>query len=284
MNQLIYPCILFNKNAKEAAEFYTSVFPDSKITTDSPIVVDISFGDQKLMLLNGPDVQVNPSASFMYMTDSSEEVEELWNKLIIGGKELMALDAYPWSKKYGWLQDKFGVSWQLYTGKKEDILQKYTPNLMFTGTQNGRAEEAIQFYTSVFPNSGVQGIMKYGENGGDVAGNVQHAQFHINGYYLMCMDSSGPHNFSFNEGVSMVVQCGSQDELDNYWNKLTANGGEESVCGWLKDKFGFSWQLFPTKVAELMGKGDAKKSGKMMEALMEMKKLDIAKLEAAYNS
>ncbi len=283
MNQSIYPCILFDGNAKEAAEFYLSVFPGSHITTDNGIVVFMNLKEQKFMLLNGPQVAVNPSASFMYMTDSPDEVKELWDKLIVGGKELMALDTYPWSSKYGWLQDQFGVSWQLYTGKKEDILQKYTPSLMFTGDQNGRAEEAINFYTSIFPNSGVQGVLKYGENGGDVAGNVQHAQFHINGYYLMCMDSSGPHDFSFNEGVSLVVECDTQDELDNYWNKLTTNGGSESVCGWLKDKFGFSWQIVPKKILQLMNNGNAEKSGKMMNALMKMKKLDIAQLEAAYN-
>jgi predicted 3-demethylubiquinone-9 3-methyltransferase (glyoxalase superfamily) len=283
MNQSIYPCILFDGNAKEAAEFYLSVFPGSHITTDNGIVVFMNLKEQKFMLLNGPQVAVNPSASFMYMTDSPDEVKELWDKLIAGGKELMALDTYPWSSKYGWLQDQFGVSWQLYTGKKEDILQKYTPSLMFTGDQNGRSEEAINFYTSIFPNSGVQGVLKYGENGGDVAGNVQHAQFHINGYYLMCMDSSGPHDFSFNEGVSMVVECDTQDELDNYWNKLTTSGGSESVCGWLKDKFGFSWQIVPKKILQLMNNGNAEKSGKMMNALMKMKKLDIAQLEAAYN-
>ncbi|HXS55356.1 MAG TPA: VOC family protein [Hanamia sp.] len=284
MNQSIYPCILFDGNAKVAAEFYLSVFPGSHITTDNGIVVFMNLKEQKFMLLNGPQVAVNPSASFMYMTDSPDEVKELWDKLIAGGKELMALDTYPWSSKYGWLQDQFGVSWQLYTGKKEDILQKYTPSLMFTGDQNGRAEEAIDFYTSIFPDSGVQGVLKYGENGGDVAGNVQHAQFHINGYYLMCMDSSGPHNFSFNEGVSIVVECDTQDELDNYWNKLTTSGGSESVCGWLKDKFGFSWQIVPKKILHLMNNGNAEKSGKMMNALMKMKKLDIAQLEAAYNS
>lgn len=284
MNQSIYPCVLFDGNAKEAAEFYLSAFPGGRITTDNGIVVFISLSDQKFMLLNGPRVTVNPSASFMYMTDSPDEVEELWNQLIIGGKELMALDAYSWSSKYGWLQDQFGVSWQLYTGKKEGILQKYTPSLMFSGDQNGRAEEAITFYTSIFPNSGVQGILKYGENGGDIAGHVQHAQFHIDGYYLMCMDSSGPHEFLFNDGVSLVVECDTQDEVDNYWNKLTANGGSESVCGWLKDKFGFSWQIVPKKILQLLGNGNAEKSGKMMSALMKMKKLDITQLETAYNS
>lgn len=284
MNQSIYPCILLGGNAKEVADFYLSVFPNSRITTDTGVVVFINVSDQKFMLLNGPKLEINPSASFMYMTESPDEVEELWNKLMKGGKELMALDKYPWSSKYGWLQDKFGVSWQLYTGKKEDILQKYTPSLMFTGDQNGRAEEAINFYTSVFPHSGVQGILKYGENGGDVANHVQHAQFNINGYYIMCMDSSGPHDFHFNDGVSILVECDTQEEVDNYWNKLTSDGGKESVCGWLKDKFGFSWQIVPKRIMQLMGKGNAERSGKMMNALMKMKKLDIAQLEAAYNS
>lgn len=267
------------------ASFYSSVFPETDIASDNGMVVLMHMSGQKLMLLNGgPMFAPTPAVSFMYMTGSEEEVERIWNHLIREGHSLMELGSYPWSSRYGWLQDKFGVSWQLYTGKKEDIRQPVTITLMFTGDQNGRAQEAIGLYTSVFPGSGVQGVLTYGDNGGDVPNHIMHAQFHINGYYIMCMDSTGPHDFNFTEGTSLVVECGSQEEIDHYWNELTAGGGAESMCGWLKDKFGFSWQIIPDMLPKLMSKGDPERTGKMMQALMQMKKLRIAELESAYHS
>lgn len=164
-------------------------------------------------------------------------------------------------------------------GKKEDVGQKFAPLLMFVGEQNGNAEKAINFYTTVFKNSSVKGIARYEEGEGDVAGRVKHGQFSINNYVMMAMESSGPHKFAFNEAFSMVVTCDTQDEIDYYWNTFTADGGKESMCGWLKDKFGVSWQIVPAKLGIFMS--DRIKAPKVVQAFMKMKKFNIAALEAA---
>ncbi|MBO9620599.1 MAG: VOC family protein [Niabella sp.] len=284
MNNLIYPCIWMDGTAKEAAAFYADIFPDTKVTANAGIVVTMECGGQKIMLLNGgPQFQPNPSVSFLIANESEKETERLYTALADGGLALMPLDSYPFSKKYGWVKDRFGITWQLYTGDKGNTDQYFTPTLMFINKQNGRAKEAITLYTALFPDSGTDGIMEYPQGGEDTPGNVQHAQFTINNYTMGCMDSSLAHQFNFDEGISIVVECGTQEDIDKYWNALTADGGAESRCGWLKDKFGLSWQIVPVQLGQLMGKGEPEKSQRMMNALMQMDKLDIAALEAAYN-
>jgi len=259
------------------AEFYVSVFPETSITDENPIVVMLEISGQRLMLLNGGDMfRPNPSISLMYLTTSQEEVEVICSKLIPGGKAMMPLDQYPFSPKYGWIEDRYGVSWQLYTGKEEHIIQKLVPTLMFTGENNGRAEEAVDFYTSLFPGSQPRGIMRYTGAEGEIAGNIQHGEFIIRDYLLMLMDSSGPHDFSFTEGVSLTVLCDTQEEIDRYWSSLISGGGEESMCGWLKDRYGVSWQIVPSMLDRLMSQ-----SPRVMEELLKMKKLDIRMLTEA---
>ena len=276
MQNKIYPCIWCNNNAKEMAEYYSSVFPNTKIIDENPVVVMIAIEGQKIMLLNGGDIfKPNPSISLMGVFQNAEEVEALWAKLIPESTALMDLGDYPFSKKYGWLADKYGVNWQLYTGESGGTLEKYVPTLMFNGNNNGKAKEAIDLYTRILPDSKVQGIMEYAEGGGDAPGNVQHAQFDIAGTTIMCMDSSYDHKFNFTEGVSLVVNCKDQQEIDKYWNGLTADGGAESQCGWLKDKYGLSWQVIPENIGTLVQKPEA------MQAMMQMKKIVIADLENA---
>lgn len=279
MTNKIYPCLWFDGNGKEAADLYCSLFKDSKITTDTPMVVNFEMSGQKFMCLNGgPHFKINPSISIFVVCETEEETDRVWQKLNEGGKVLMPLDKYPWSEKYGWVEDRFGVNWQLAFGKLADVGQKFTPCLMFVKEQVGRAEEAINFYTSVFENSGITGIMKYSKEDEDIEGFVKHAQFNINGYVLMAMDSSADHKFEFNEGFSIVVECKDQQEIDYFWNKLT-EGGAESQCGWLEDKFGVSWQIIPANLGALMS--DPERGQRAMNALMKMKKLDIKTLENA---
>ncbi|QGN21518.1 VOC family protein [Elizabethkingia anophelis] len=284
MNNDIFPCLWCNGDAKESAEFYCQVF-GGKITVDTPVVINIELFGQKLMLLNaGPQFEKNPSISFLINCASEEDVQHYWDQLSEGGMVLMELDSYPWSKKYGWIKDKYGTTWQLYFGEMQE--QRLVPTLMFIHRNNGKAMEAMEFYTSTFPESKIEGVLKYkdgGENGEDPE-NVQHAQFVINNYMLSCMDSSLDHKFDFNEGISLVIMTNDQKETDHLWNTLISGGGRESMCGWLKDQYGVSWQIVPKKLIELMNDTDPAKSQKVVQAMLKMQKIIIAHLEEAYNS
>ena len=280
MKNIISPCLWFDQNAAQAAEFYCSVFKDSKITLETPILVRFESAGQSFTCLNGgPKSKINPSISFFYISESAEEIDDIWEALTAGGAVMMPLDKYEWSDRYGWVQDKFGVSWQLSLGPLSDIGQKITPCLMFVGDRYGRAEEALNHYTSIFKDSAVDGILHFGDGEApDEPGAVKHAQFAVAGYKMMVMDSAHQHDFSFNEGVSLVVSCHTQEEIDYYWAKLIEDG-EESMCGWLKDKFGVSWQVIPAAIGQLIT--DPNRSSQTMSALLQMKKIDIAQLMAA---
>lgn len=279
MKNTIFPCLWFDGNAKEAAEFYCGVFNNSKITSESPMVVVFESAGQKFMCLNGgPEFSFNPSISFFVVFETEKEIENAWHSLLKSGSVLMPLDKYDWSSKYGWLQDRFGVSWQLSLGKIEEVGQKFTPTLMFTGSQSGKAQEAIDYYTSVFEDSTVVGILPYGKEDGEVEGNVKHAQFKLGDQVFMAMDSSLMHGFNFNEAISLVVECDTQEEIDYYWSRLTM-GGEESQCGWLKDKFGVSWQIVPEVLNKLMS--DPERAQRVVDAFLKMRKFEIEKLVTA---
>ena len=279
MKNQMYPCLWFDGKAKEAAEFYCSVFGQSQITSENSLVATFEVSGQKFMCLNGgPQFTINPSISFYVVCTTEKEVDQTWKKLANDGQVLMELNKYPWSDKYGWVQDRFGLNWQLTLGKLEDVGQKFTPSLMFTGKQAGNAEKAITFYTSVFNNSSVVGIHRYTADETDVEGTIKHAQFRLNGQVFMAMDSSFPHGFEFNEAFSLVVTCETQEEIDYYWEKLSAVP-EAEQCGWLKDQFGVSWQIVPSILEKLMS--DPVRSKRVVDAFMQMKKFDIEKLMEA---
>ena len=244
-------------------------------------------GQEFTAINGGPIYQINPSISLFVSCDTTEEVDRLWSKLSDGGEALMALDKYPFSEKYGWIKDKFGVSWQLiYAGRK----QKIAPCLLFTGPQFNKAEEAINFYISIFKNplfstdsSDILQLEHYPAGMSD-EGAVMHAKFTINGQEFVAMDSNLDHKFNFNPAVSFVINCKTQDELDYYWDKLAESGPVEAqICGWLVDKFGVSWQIVPAVLGELLSGNDSARSGRVMQALLQMKKLDIRTLQQAYD-
>ena len=154
-------------------------------------------------------------------------------------------------------------------------MQKITPMLWF----DNNAEEAVNLYTSVFKDAKLGRMARYGKEGPGPEGAVMTAEFELFGQKFVALNA-GP-MFKFNEAISFVVNCENQEEVDYYWNKLTANGGQESMCGWLKDKFGLSWQITPTILSQLASGPDKQKAGRVMQAMMKMKKIDIAKLEEA---
>jgi predicted 3-demethylubiquinone-9 3-methyltransferase (glyoxalase superfamily) len=273
MNSNIHPCLWFDGNGKAAAGFYCSLFKNSKITIDTPMVLIFELNGKKFMGLNGgPMFKINPSISLFVLCETINETNELWDKLMDGGKVMMAIDKYPWSERYGWVQDKFGLTWQVSVVYKEGDTQKITPSMLFTGKQFGKAEEAIKLYTSVFDSSSTDTLIHYMEGDAN-AGKVMFSEFKLNQYPLIAMDGPGEHAYTFNEAVSLVVNCDTQEEIDYFWEKLTADGGQESMCGWLKDKFGVSWQIIPAIIGKLMT--DPEKAPRVMQAVMKMKKLDI---------
>jgi len=299
--QKITPFLWFDTQAEEAANFYVSIFEKSKILdishfpkeaeeasgkpAGSVMVVEFEIEGQRFSALNGgPHFKLTPAISFMVHCQKKEEVDTLYTALSDGGKALMPLDAYPFSERYAWIQDKYGVSWQLIFSNKVPK-QKIVPSLMFAREYAGKAEEAMKFYVSIFENAEIGDISRYGtENPPNKEGTIMYADFVLEGQQFVVMDSAAAHDFDFSGAISFVIDCKTQEEVDYFWEKL-GNGGETGQCGWINfDKFGITWQVVPEALGKLLSDPDPVKSGKVMAAMLEMKKIDIQELERAYKS
>jgi len=298
--QKITAHLWFDKEAREAAEFYVSLSSGSKITslttlTNTPSgdcdIVSFELAGQPFMAISaGPLFKFNPSVSFHIRCSTRQEVDATWERLSPGGKVLMPLDTYPFSERFGWLEDRYGLSWQVIHVGSVPVLHKFTPALLFVGHVCGKAEEAINFYTSVFknaPSSGRAGgtkadvIARYGKDEEpDKEGTVRFAQFSLLGQEFAAMDSAHAHKFAFNEAISFMVPCDTQEEIDYFWEKLSADAKAEQ-CGWLKDKYGVSWQVCPAAMQELLGGSDRARTERVTQAFLKMKKFDIAALKHA---
>jgi predicted 3-demethylubiquinone-9 3-methyltransferase (glyoxalase superfamily) len=288
----ITPHLWFDREAVEAAEFYSSTFPNSRVTDvstlhdtpsgDTDVVSFELFGQPFMAISAGPLFKFTPAVSFLVRCRSNEEVDELWERLSEGGAALTPLDSYPFSERYGWTEDRYGLSWQVMHAGDEDIQRQITPTLMFVGEVCGKAEEAVNFYASVFPDSKVGHVLRYakGEEP-DQAGTIKHAGFTLVGQEFAAMDSGREHSFGFNEAISFMVGCETQEEIDHYWDSLSAVP-EAEQCGWLKDKFGLSWQIVPSLLGELLGSGTEEQTARVTEAFLQMKKFDLAELTRAY--
>jgi predicted 3-demethylubiquinone-9 3-methyltransferase (glyoxalase superfamily) len=290
--QKITPHLWFDKEAAEAAEFYVKTFPDSKITSkntlhdtpsgDADVLKFTLWGYDFMAISAGPYFKINPSISFVVACKTREEIDDLWAKLSDGGMALMELDKYPFSERYGWVKDKYGVTWQLIMVGNIEIKERIHPSLMFINKQYGKAEEAMKFYTSVFHNSNIGDISRYGKDAPfDKEGAIEHAMFMLEGQRFAAMDSGYEHKFDFNEAVSLLIHCVNQEEIDYYWEKLSAVP-EAEQCGWLKDKFGVSWQVAPNDMDRMMKEGSPEQIKRVTEAFLKMKKFDLAELEKAY--
>ena len=289
-NQKITPFLWFNDNAEEAINFYTSVFDNSKIQSlnrmpdGKVITAGFQLEGQSFAALNGgPMFTFNPAVSFFVICETAAEVDATWHKLTEGGQVMMPLDTYPWSGRYGWGQDRFGLSWQVMLGKLADYGQKIVPCFMFAGEQLAQAEEAVNFYTGLFNNSKIDSISRYTAEEPAPKDAVKYAQFRLNGQTHTIMGSAMPHAFAFNEAISFVINAETQGDVDYFWNKMTEGGGQESQCAWLKDKYGISWQVVPPILMKLMGDPDPVKSQRVMQAMFKMKKIIIADLQKAYD-
>ncbi len=259
--QKIVPCLWFDNQAEGAVEFYSNIFENSKTLgmnryvegshrpVGSVMTIKFTLAGKEFMALNGgPIFNITPSISFHVSCDSEEQVDKIWGRLSEGGTVLMELQEYPFSKKFGWVQDKFGVSWQInLDGKPLDI----STFLMYVGDQCGHAEEARALYTN----------------------SIGQCDF-------MMRDDDGPHNFTFSEGLSLCVYTEDQAETDKLWEELS-DGGEKSQCGWVKDKFGVSWQIIPRCVEDILLSDDNERIERLTSALLTMTKLDIKTLIGA---
>ena len=306
----IVPHLWFDDQAVEAARFYSTLFPDSHVDAVTPLpadspsgpagsvdIVEFTLFGQPFMAINaGPLFRFNPSISFMVNFDplffgssrhgqdeARRQLDAVWEKLSAGGKALMPIDTYPFSERYGWIEDKYGLSWQLIlTNPDNEPRPPILPSLMFTKKNYGKAEEAIKFYLSVFRGSRMGALVRYGPGQPpEKEGAVAFADFMLENQWFVAMESANEHHFEFNEAISLLVHCEDQQEIDEYWKKLSAVP-ESEQCGWVKDRFGVSWQIVPTVLGEMMKDPDQGRAKRATEAMLGMKKLDIAELERAY--
>jgi len=295
----IAPCLWFDDQAEAAADLYTDVFPDSRVTAvarypesfDNPggkprgsvLTVELDLAGTTLTALNGgPLFTINPTISFFVRTPDVAQVERIAGRLGEDGSYLMELGEYPWSPRYAWVQDRFGVSWQVMAAPDEGEAVTIYPCLMFAGDVHGRAEEALQLYAQAFPGGRIEALERYGADEGP-KGTIKHGRAALGSQLLVAMDSHLEHEARFSEAVSLQVYCRNQDEVDHFWAALS-DGGELGPCGWLKDRFGVSWQVVPTAFIDMIKDGEGAGPGyeRAFQAMLGMKKLDVAALEAAY--
>jgi predicted 3-demethylubiquinone-9 3-methyltransferase (glyoxalase superfamily) len=289
--QKIVPHLWFDKEAKEAAMFYTSLFDQSKLLSET-VIGDTPSGDTEIInfelagqqfaaISAGPYFKFNPSISLMVACNSLEEVNTKWKALSEGGTELMPLGEYPFSKWYGWIQDRYGLSWQLMLVDSGQAVQKITPNLLFSNDACGKAEEAVKYYVEVFENSEPGMISRYGNDEAQSSkAQVNYAAFKLCGVDFSAMDNAFDVDFTFNEAFSLIVNCNDQKEIDYYWDKLSAVP-EAEQCGWVKDQFGVSWQIVPSNMDEILLSGTKDEIQRVTEAFLKMKKFDLKSLEQA---
>ncbi|HLP42082.1 MAG TPA: VOC family protein [Fibrobacteria bacterium] len=302
--QRIVPHLWYDKEATEAARFYVSVFPESRVRHTSTLgetpsgdvdIVSFDIWGQEFMAFSaGPMFKLNPSISFLVNFDpllfgepasreqaARRKLDEVWEKLAEGGKILMPLERYPFSERYGWIQDRYGVSWQLIlTNPEGEPRPPIMPVLLFTGKKLGKAKAAMNRYLSVFHNARPGTLFPYPPGQGPTEGLVQFADFQLENQWFAVMDSAMAHDFDFNEAVSLMIKCDTQADIDYYWTLSAVPEAEQ--CGWIKDEFGVSWQVVPTALDDMLRSGSKDQVARVTRAFLKMKKFDLAALEEAY--
>ncbi|NLA35540.1 MAG: VOC family protein [Actinobacteria bacterium] len=298
MEQRIVPNIWHGGTGAEAAEFYTRVVPDSHIVSTSfypteglldfqqplagqPLTFDLSLGGYRVVLINaGDDFRPTPAISLMVNFDplffgdderaARAALDEMWAALSDDGEVLMPLGPYPFSPHYGWVADRYGMTWQLITtDPARDPRPFIMPSLLFSGAAQNRAGEAIARWTEVFDDAAIGVRVPFEEPSGPAtAGSIMFADFTLDGQWFVAMDADSETSFDFSPGVSLSVRCADQAEIDRYWAALS-RVPELEQCGWCADEFGVSWQVEPENIDELMERPGA------FAQLMQMKKLEI---------
>ena len=293
--QRIVPNIWCQGNADDVASYYTAVLPDTSAEVVAsyptenlpdfqrafaglPLVVDVTVSGYRIRLINaGDEYRPTPALSFILNMDplafrggteeASARIATIWDALSDGGEIRMPLGEYPHSKLYGWVEDRFGVNWQLMlsdpAGEPRPALM---PQFLFTGA-TAQAQQAIDVYTGLFPGSGPGLVVPHpGE-----AGGILFAEFTLAGQWFSAMDGGTVHDFTFTPGLSLEIDCADQQEIDKLWGALSAVP-EAEQCGWLVDRFGVSWQIVPHNMGELLQHPGA------YQRMLNMKKIVVADL------
>lgn len=290
---MIRPHLWFDTEAREASAFYSAVFPGSAVehvgvVRDTPSgdcdVVYFRLAGQPFMAISaGPAFRFTPAISFIVNFDpgrdpqAQQSLDATWAQLADGGSVLMPLGAYPFSPRYGWVQDRFGLSWQLILSDPAREPRPFiTPSLLFTGEVCGKAEEAAAFYRGVFAGSVPGELARYPAGmAPDREGTVMYTDFRLGDSWFAAMDSARGHGFGFNEAVAFVIECADQAEIDRYWSHLSAVP-EAEECGWCKDRYGVSWLVVPALMMEMLRSEDPELVKGVMQAMQGMKKIDMA--------
>lgn len=302
--QKIIPAIWCNGDATEAADFYVSVFRDARVLAQTnypteglldfqkhmagqPLTVDVEVHGLRLNLINaGDEFRPTPSISFLINADplmyggvdeARAYISHIHNAILEnGGSELMALDEYPHSPWYAWIADRFGVTWQLmFTNADGDERPPIVPTFLFGGPQQNKAKEATDTWISLFSDSRRGALIPYDQEAGPaVPGSVMFTDFQLSGQWFAAMDSAVEQPFTFTPGISLMVGCADQTEIDRYWEVLSTVP-EAEQCGWCQDAYGVSWQVGP------FGWSEEELGPEGYAAMMSMGKLDIAALRAA---
>ncbi len=277
--QKIIPAIWCNANATEAAEFYASVFRDAAIVESvSGMAEYISIHGQHFLLINGndmfaPNASISGMLNFNPLLFGSEAqarayLDELYEKLSTGGV-LMELGEYPFSKRYAWVRDKFGFTWQLMlTDPNEPPSPFVIPSFLFGDDNQFQAKRATDTWIELFPNSSRRSLVPYPPADEAPEDAVMFSEFLLDGHNFSTMDAGRELGFTFTPGVSMVVYCKDQEEIDKYWAVLSKKP-EAERCGWCVDEWGVSWQVIPHNINELMSNEETRNK------ILEMKKIDL---------
>lgn len=284
-------CVLhlwFDDNAVEAVAFYCSLFENSRLQWQYAIK-DTPSGDCDLLAFEldgqafsaisaGPYYQLNESVSIMVTCSSRAEVLRLYQAFMKKGDFLMPLQEYAFNPYYAWVRDAFGVTWQLLLDENQESFYQFDFCLLFASENCGKASEALDFYASLFDTS-IESIVLYQEGQAHEArAKVSYASLNLGSNRLVLMDHAYTGDKLFNEAFSFMILCDSQDEIDLYWQALSAVP-EAEQCGWCKDSFGLSWQILPSWLMSLYENSQAEKLNKIQKKLLKMRKIDSQSLK-----
>ncbi|AKK03388.1 VOC family protein [Corynebacterium epidermidicanis] len=287
--QKITPSIWCNQNAREVADFYVSTFRDAQIVGNQTypesglpdwqqdmagkeLMIDLEIAGLRISLINA-DGHYHPNGAVNFMVnfdpaahpDAVDYLDSVWARLIDGGQIRMELGEYPFSQRYGWVEDRFGVNWQLIVTRPENDPRPHViPSFMFCGKAQDRCAEAVDYWCDVIDNSQVGRRVEYPNK----PGSVMFSEFQLGGQWFTAMDSAVPQDFTFDGGVSFVISAHEQDEVDYLWEKLADT---EQPCGWCLDQFGAVWQIIPDNFGELMSRPGS------YETMLTMTKIEIDK-------